>query len=242
MHRTTTSGVPAMPAGVALPAGAAIPRGTAVAAFAAVAVLAAAPVTAHGDEAAKPFDPSRHSQQPTECDRLASHPDDPNRVAEGRERQAIDLPKAIAACEAAVRAEPGNPRLNYQLARVYGYSGQGEKALPYRKAATEGDYPQALFVVGYITLLGMNKQPQDTCAGAELIRRSAHQGRLAGQLGFVHYVVTGRFDACPVKKDVAELRGFLEAAKTQVGGEYYQSLLVEQLERQLQARSAGAAG
>lgn len=196
---------------------------------------------ARADAPAKPFDPARYSQQPTECDRLASHPEDPNRVADGRERKDIDLPKAIAACEAAVQADPKNPRLNYQLARVYGYAGQGEKSLPYRKAATDADYPQALFVVGYITLLGMNKQPQDTCAGAELIRRSAQQGRLAGQLGFVHYVVTGRFDACPVRKDAAEMQGFLEAAKRQIGGNYYQQLLVEQLERQLQARAPGGA-
>lgn len=209
-------------------------------AAAACAPFVAAPAWAA--DAVQPFDPSRYSQQPTECDRLASHPDDPNRVAEGRERRDIDLPKAIAACEAAVRADPKNPRLNYQLARVYGYAGQGEKSLPYRRAATEADYPQALFVVGYITLLGMNKQPQDTCGAAELIRRSAHQGRLAGQLGFVHYVVTGRFDACPVQKDAVEMQGFLDAAKKQIGGDYYQSLLVEQLERQLRARAAGAAG
>jgi tetratricopeptide (TPR) repeat protein len=209
--------------------------------LAAAAAPSVAASTAAAADAVRPFDPSRYSQQPTECDRLAAHPDDPDRVAEGRARKDIDLPKAIAACEAAVAAEPKNPRLNYQLARVYGYAGQGEKALPYRKAATDADYPQALFVVGYITLLGMNKQPQDTCAAAELIRRSAHQGRLAGQLGFVHYVVTGRFDACPVKKDVAEMQGFLAAAKQRIGGDYYQSLLVEQLERQLQARAPRAA-
>jgi hypothetical protein len=239
----TTSGVLAVPAGVAVLPTPAIPRRFAAAAFAtALTLFAAAAGVAQAGDGTEPFDPTRYSQQPTECDRLASHPDDPNRVAEGRERKEIDLAKAIAACEAAVRAEPKNPRLNYQLARVYGYSGQGEKALPYRRAATDADYPQALFVVGYITLLGMNKQPQDTCAGAELIRRSAHQGRLAGQLGFVHYVVTGRFDGCPVKKDAAEMQGFLDAAKKQVGGEYYKSLLVEQLERQLQARAAGAAG
>lgn len=211
-------------------------------ACAAAAVVAAVGGPAWADDAVQPFDPARYSQQPTECDRLAAHPDDPNRVADGRERKDIDLPKAIAACEAAVRADPKNPRLNYQLARVYGYAGQGEKALPYRRAATEGDYPQALFVVGFITLFGMNKQPQDTCGAAELIRRSAHQGRLAGQLGFVHYVVTGRFDGCPVTQDVAEMQGFLEAAKKQVGGDYYKSLLVEQLERQLQARTPRAAG
>jgi hypothetical protein len=32
------------------------------------------------------FDPSKYSQAVTECDRLASHPEDPHRVAPGRER------------------------------------------------------------------------------------------------------------------------------------------------------------
>ena len=204
--------------------------------LAAVLCLAAAPAFAAD---AKPFDPKAYSQEPTECDRLAAHPDDPHRVVSpGLERKAIDLPKAIAACEAAVKADPKNPRLNYQLARVYGYSGVGEKAIPYRKAATDADYPQALFVVGFITLNGMNKQPQDTCAAADLIRRSALQGRLAGQVGFPHYVLSGTFDQCPVRKDWAELQRFLDAAKAQIGGDYYQGLLVENLTRQVQARAA----
>jgi hypothetical protein len=197
-----------------------------------------APAMSFAADAFRPFDPTLYSQTPTECDRLASHPDDPYHVAPGKERKDIDLPKAIVACEAAVKADPKNPRLNYLLARVYGYSGQGEKSIPYRKAAVDADYPQALFVVGYITLTGMNKQPQDTCAAAELIRRSAQQGRFAGQVGFVHYVVTGVFDKCPVKKDSAEMQGFLDAAKGQIGGDYYKTLLVDQLERQVKARSA----
>ena len=198
------------------------------------AAPAAAPAAA-----AQPFDPTRYSQEPTECDRLAAHPEDPNRVVSpGLERKAIDLPKAIAACEAAVKADPANPRLNYQLARVYGYSGQGEKAIPYRRAATAADYPQALFVVGFITLNGMNKQPQDTCAAADLIRRSALQGRLAGQVGFPHYVLAGTFDRCPVRRDWAETQRFLDDAKSQIGSDYYQGLLVDTLSRQVQARAA----
>lgn len=184
---------------------------------------------------AAPFDPKAYSQDVTECDRLASHPEDPFHVAPGRSRDQIDLPAAIAACEAAVKADPKNPRLNYQLARVYGYSGVGEKAIPYRAVAADADYPQALFVVGYLHLLGLNKQPQDTCRAGELIRRSAQQDRLAGQVGFVRWTLEGRFDGCPVPRDPAEMLGFLEAAKKQAGSDFYKGLLIGMLEDQVRA-------
>lgn len=183
-----------------------------------------------------PFDASKYSQTVTECDRLAAHPDDPYHVTPGKERKDIDLPAAIAACEEAVRKDPGNPRLNYQLARVYGYSGMGEKAIPYRAAAVDADYPQSLFVVGYLHLLGLNQQPQDTCRAAELIRRSAQQNRLAGQVGFVRWSLNGTFAGCPVRQDPAEMLGFLEAAKKQVGGDFYKGQLVDLLTEQVQAR------
>ena len=62
----------------------------------------------------------------------------------------------------AVAADPENPRLNYQLGRAYGYSGMGEEAMPYRLKALEKDYPQSLFVIGYLYLLGRTIE-QDTC-------------------------------------------------------------------------------
>jgi TPR repeat protein len=201
-----------------------------------VAVLLLLPVAALADGDFRPFDPSKYSQTVTDCDRLAAHPDDPYHVAPGNERKDIDLPAAMAACEAAVKKDPDNPRLNYQLARVYGYSGMGEKAIPYRAAAVDADYPQSLFVVGYLHLLGLNQQPQDTCRAAELIRRSAQQGRLAGQVGFVRWSLNGTFAGCPVRQDPAEMLGFLEAAKSQVGGDFYRSQLVDLLTEQVQAR------
>ena len=181
----------------------------------------------------RPFDPSTYSQQVTECDRLASHPDDPHRVAPGLERPQIDLPKAIEACKAAVARDPGNPRLNYLLGRTLGYSGRGAEGLGNRKVAVDADYPQALFVIGYMSLTGMNQQPKDVCGGAELIRRSALQGRIAGQLGFPRYVLSGLFDSCPVRKDKTEMLGFVAAARKQSKGDYYQGLLADMLEDDL---------
>ncbi len=87
-----------------------------------------------------------------------------------------------------------------------------------------------------MSLYGINQQPKDVCLGAELIRRAALEGRLAGQLGFVQYVVTGLFDDCGVAKDKAEMQGFIAAARKQFGGDYYQGLLADLLERELNQR------
>lgn len=183
------------------------------------------------------FDPAKYSQVVTECDRMASHPEDPYAVAPGRERAQIDLPRAIEVCRDAVRADPANPRLNYQYARVLGYSGRGAEGLANRQASVDADYPQALFVIGYITLFGLNQQPQDTCRAGELLRRSAQQQRLAGQLGFPFYVLQGRFDACPgVRRDTTEMLGFIAAARSRIGGDYYQGLLADELEAKLRQR------
>ena len=66
----------------------------------------------------------------TECDRLAAHPSDPDRVAPGVAQPDVDLAKAIPACQAAVKAYPDSGRLNYQLARSLGYAGRGREAGP----------------------------------------------------------------------------------------------------------------
>lgn len=186
-------------------------------------------------EVVVPFDPSKYSQVPTECDRLASHGDDPYHVAPGLEKPQMDLPRAIEACRAAVKADPANPRLNYLLGRTLGYSGRGAEGLANREAAIAASYPQALFVIGYMSMTGMNQQPKDVCRGAELIRRSAQQNRIAGQLGFVYYVLRGDFRDCKVRKDKQEMLGFLAAARKVADGDYYQNLLADKLEEDLRA-------
>jgi hypothetical protein len=173
----------------------------------------------------------------TDCDRLAAHPSDPDRVAPGVAQRDVDLPRAIAACEAAVRTDPANPRLNYQLGRVLAYAGQGMESRPFRDVAVAGNYPQALFVVGYITLFGLNEQPQDPCRAADLVHRSARAGRMAGEVAFVHWALEGRFDGCPTPQDRAEMAGFLRSAREKAGGEFFQGLLIDRLEADLARRN-----
>jgi hypothetical protein len=182
----------------------------------------------------KTYDRAAHSRGVTDCDRLAAHPDDPEKVQPGLERPQIDFTNAIPACQAAVKADPQNPRLNYQLARLFSYAGRGEEGKTYRERALMAGYPQSLFVFGWIRVTGWEGQPKEVCTGAELIRKSAQAGRLAGLVGFPHYVVNGYFDACPVAKDKAEMLGFLTRAKADAR-DFYKSSLVENLEARVKA-------
>jgi hypothetical protein len=171
---------------------------------------------------------------PTQCDALIAHPSDPERVGEGVSRAEADLPAAILACTEAVEADPENPRLNYQLARAYGYSGLHEEGQSYRDVALRAGYPQSLFVVGYIRVENWDGRGADPCYGGELIRLSAHAGRYAGLVGFPHYALMGAFEDCGTVPavDNAEMLGFLDEAEVR-SADYYQGLLVDQLRARL---------
>jgi len=175
------------------------------------------------------------SRDVTRCDELASHPDDPERVSQGIPQSSVDIDAALAACHEAVAADPANPRLNYQLARVHGYAGQHSEGDEYRSAALRAGYHQSLFVIGYIRITGWDGRPADACYGGELVRRSARAGRQAGLIGFPHYVLSGAFEDCPPDAphiDTGEMAGFLERARSQTG-DFYQLALIEQLEARL---------
>ncbi len=176
------------------------------------------------------YDRAAYAREVTDCDRQAGHPDDPEAVTAGLSRSEMNLQAAIAACLAAVEADPVNPRLNYQLARAYGYSGLHAEGQPYRDAALRAGYPQSLFVVGYIRLTGWDGRDADPCYGAELIRRSAEAGRFAGLVGFPHYALEGAFEGCETYPviDQAEMLGFLDRAAAQTT-DFYRSMLVTHL-------------
>lgn len=205
-----------------------------IAAAAAGASPAAEPVAPNpGGYAMLTWDSSKYSSEVTECDRQAAHWDDPYKLTTGVSEKKVDLPRAVAACEEAVEADPKNPRLNYQLGRALGYSGLGEKAIPYRKVAVDGDYPQALFVIGYITLFGLNGQPQNSCGAAELLRRSAQYGRFSGEVALATYSLSGRFKGCSEMASADEMLFYLQDAKKNTNGDYFKELLIERLEGDL---------
>ncbi len=173
------------------------------------------------------FDYSRWSQDVTECDRLAAHPRDPGRITEGVSSAEMDKEAAIKACAAAVKADPENPRLNYQLARAYAYLGRGEEAMPYREQPLTVDYPQSTFVIGYVHLLGLNIE-QNTCRALTLWQRSARYQRLAALISLPRHYLRGDFAECGIEISNDELRAYLEQAKV-VSSDYYVTMLADEL-------------
>lgn len=199
-------------------------------------VLIAISITVVSSAMADPFDDIKtynrddYSREITQCDILAAHSDDPEHISEGVSQANMDKPIAIKACLQAIAQDPENPRLNYQLARAYAYSGLHEESDPYRIKALNAGYPQSLFVIGYIRLEGWDGRGSDACYGGELIRRSALAGRFAGLVGFPHYAQMGQFENCPdyPKVNHTEIKGFLEEAQKNTD-DYYQLLLIESL-------------
>ncbi|MCP5327227.1 MAG: sel1 repeat family protein [Sinobacteraceae bacterium] len=181
------------------------------------------------------FDPSKYSQTVTECDRLAAHSEDPNKVAAGVAEAKVDLPAAIAACRIDLAKDAGNPRLQYQLGRALSYAGQIDEALPLLESSSRLAYPQAQFVLGYLLLDGRLKAPVDRCGALEWFRQSARQQRMAAQIGLAAWYLDGHFAKCPNRPTRAELLGNLAAARAQ-NPKFYPELLISDLERQLGAR------
>lgn len=173
------------------------------------------------------YDYARFSQDVTRCDELASHSRDPGHIAPGVSSSGMDKEAAMVACRAAVAADPDNPRLNYQLGRVYGYSGRGEDAMPYRLKALTAEYPQSLFVTGYLYFLGQTIE-QDHCKTVKLWQRAARYQRLAALISLPRQYIRGDFATCDLDISAAELRAYLERART-VSDDYYVGMLVMDL-------------
>lgn len=82
------------------------------------------------------------------CDRLAAHPDDPRRKGSGIPYDALDSDAAIASCEKAAAAAPGETRFQFQLGRALEKAGKNDLALAAFRKAAAANYPAAIFAVG----------------------------------------------------------------------------------------------
>ncbi|HEU0224839.1 MAG TPA: hypothetical protein VFR29_05350 [Steroidobacteraceae bacterium] len=168
----------------------------------------------------------------TECDRLASNPEDPDRAAPGVERADIDLARAIASCEAELAAHPEDARARYQLARVLFYAGQTGRAADEMKAAADAGYRQAQFVYGLLVSRRRDDAPADICVAERYWLLAARNGRQAARVSYVRHFLNGRFAGCEVQADAAEMRSFLDQAAA-AAGNYYEGMLIEDLAERL---------
>lgn len=175
---------------------------------------------------------ARAGEAPTACDRLASNPEDPDRVAPGVERENVDLAGAIAACEAELAAHPGALRARYQLARVLFYAGEAERAVREMKATADAGYRQAQFVYGLLISNRRSGAPADICIVERYWLQSARNGRQAARVSYVRHFLNGRFDGCTVQAAPAEMKRFLDEAAS-AAGNYYEGMLIEDLAARL---------
>ncbi|HRX90891.1 MAG TPA: tetratricopeptide repeat protein, partial [Steroidobacteraceae bacterium] len=173
----------------------------------------------------------------TECDRLASHPEDPDSVAPGVPSSKVDVPKAVAACLAAVEHEPANARLRYQLARVLAYDGDSKRATAEMKRSADDGHRQAQFVYGLFVDRGRADAPTDICVAEDYWFRAARAGRQAARVIYGQRLFQGRFDVCPVQATATELGQWFEAAAAE-SRDFYERLLIEQLTDRLTERKS----
>jgi tetratricopeptide (TPR) repeat protein len=149
----------------------------------------------------------------TECDRLATHPADPDKPLPGLEREAIDLQKAEAACRAAVADDPYHARSHYQLGRVLFYQKKTAEAMPHLERASALGYRQAVFVLGYVYVLGQ-AVPQDSCRTAKLWRQSGGLEHPWTGYYLVEYYLNGAFKDCKLTLSNAELERYLAQSQS----------------------------
>lgn len=108
------------------------------------------------------------------CDRLAAHPGDPTRPAniKGVATGAIDTKAALAACTAAVAADPGNARYHLQLGRTFYDMNSYEKAFHEFEIASKAGSMAATGVLGYLYGAGLGVA-RDKNKGIEFSTRAA---------------------------------------------------------------------
>jgi len=169
----------------------------------------------------------------TECDRLASNPEDPDRRAPPVAREKVDLKRAIAACEAQVAQTPDDLRAHYQLARTLVYAGQNERGVAEMKKTADLGDRQAQFVYGLLISRHRAGAPTDFCIAEQYWFKSARQGRQAARVSYVHHVVRGLFAGCKLQATASDMRGFLVAAK-QDAESYFEKLLIDDLSKDLE--------
>lgn len=141
-------------------------------------LLISAPVTQASKASASPV---------AECDRLASDPDDPGRMAEGVQVNRLDGPRAIWVCQNALLQNPELPRLHYQLARAFVPDENYGEVMHHLTQAANRNYPPAFSKLGWMHLDGLHGK-KDPELAVSWFRRAAELGDAAGEfcLGLVY--------------------------------------------------------
>jgi ketosteroid isomerase-like protein len=192
-----------------------------------------APVVAAALTPAKPkravpamWNPSSRTEV-TACDRMTASRYDRTRLAPPVARDAIDVPVAIKQCEADLVRFPNDPRINFQLGRLYGYAGDKEKTLASREAAAAVGNHNVIFLLGYLDWVAA-KDDAARCTAASEMKLAADRGNYSAQITYAVYFNEGRFKSCEGQASKAEVAAYVAAAKPAVDG-FFETRLMEHL-------------
>jgi tetratricopeptide (TPR) repeat protein len=148
----------------------------------------------------------------TDCDRLAAHPSDTQKIAPGIHQADVDIPRARKACEAALKQYPNNGRLLYQYGRTFFYNNEKERGIEIFRQADATGYAQGQFVLGLILVQGNGTEP-DTCAGGTLWVKAARQRHLYSKIYLANNWLDNMFTDCKLTITEQELDGMVSAAE-----------------------------
>jgi uncharacterized protein len=126
----------------------------------------------------------------TECDRLAASSGDRQKLktVKGVTYAALDIAVAKPACEAAVRDYPGDPRLMYQLARIYSKDKNPAEAMRLFRIAADKGYADA--ANGVAVMYWNDRSAEENRAEAmKWFTRAAEEGSIGAMLNLSAIVV-----------------------------------------------------
>ena len=171
-----------------------------------VAIIAATQLIARED------DESVRAARVTDCDRLAAHPSDTQKLAPGVVQAEVDIPTARKACQNAHDQSPNDGRILYQLGRTYFYNKDFEKGIAYFRLSDAAEYAQGQFVLGLILVQGNGAEP-DTCTGGALWIKAARQRHLYSKIFLANNWLDGMFAECKFNITEQEIEGMVSAAE-----------------------------
>jgi TPR repeat protein len=143
------------------------------------------------------------------CDLAAASPTDPMRPAgiTGISIDDIETKTALPACQAALAADPDNPRLLFEMARVFLASNNGLKAFTLIRDAADRGYADAQYMLGLIYMKGEGV-PKDDRAAARWFKSAADQDYARAEAFIGAYLLVGR----GIEKDEVEAARYLKLA------------------------------
>ncbi|CAI2934727.1 Beta-lactamase HcpC [Aminobacter niigataensis] len=159
-----------------------------------------------------------------ECDTLAAEPLDVQAVADGKLPNDIDVPKALAACKAAVDQHPEVARFKYQYARALYANGDFGSALTELNAANDAGHVRAAELLGRMYQLGAAVE-RNPVRAIPLFETGAQRGDPYSQYSLGRALVTGRGAKADVERGMSLLASAAESGHTyamnQLGWEYH---------------------